>query len=112
MSSARDRQVGGDHYKKAVQPWDIIEVYGLNYWEGNAIKYICRDKGNRQEDLQKAIHYLEYELERISLYEGGDVDDSNEASYPHCQACGLIYTRTSGEVRCPVCGVHEDYQPL
>ncbi|MBO8085945.1 MAG: DUF3310 domain-containing protein [Marichromatium sp.] len=64
-ASARDRQVGGDHYKKGVQPWDVIEAYGLSYWAGNAIKYICRDKIDRVEDLKKAVHYLEYEIERL-----------------------------------------------
>ena len=61
--SAHDRQVGGDHYQKEIQPWDIIDAYDLDYYEGNALKYLLRDKGDRTEDLQKAIHYLEKELE-------------------------------------------------
>ncbi len=54
------KQVGGDHYRKhQIQPWDIIDEYGLNFYEGNALKYLLRRKGDRVEDLQKCIHYLE-----------------------------------------------------
>lgn len=57
---SRDKQVGGNHYKEhAIQPWDIIIEYGLDYFEGNALKYLLRRKNNRFEDLSKAIHYLE-----------------------------------------------------
>jgi len=67
--AAKDRQVGGDHYQRRLQPWDIIDEYGLDYYEGNAIKYILRWKGDRVEDLQKAIHYLEKEIEMYSEIE-------------------------------------------
>ena len=61
------KQIGGYHYvKHAIQPWDIIDEYKLNYYEGNALKYLLRNKGMRVEDLKKAIHYLEKE---ISNYE-------------------------------------------
>ena len=45
--------------------WDFIRDQGLNFHLGNAIKYICRAgyKDSKIEDLQKAIHYLENELE-------------------------------------------------
>ena len=61
--SARDTQVGGTHYKKEIQPWDIIDEYQLNFYEGNALKYLLRAKSNRLEDINKAIHYLEKEKE-------------------------------------------------
>ena len=66
--SANSYQVGGSHYKgHGIEPWDIIEAWGLNFWEGNALKYLLR-RGkpgtSRAEDLQKAIHYLEKCLER------------------------------------------------
>jgi len=54
------KQVGGTHYKNyRFQVWDIVDEYKLNYYEGNALKYLLRRKGDRKEDLQKAIHYLE-----------------------------------------------------
>ena len=45
--------------------WDFIREQELNFPLGNAIKYICRAgyKDSKIEDLQKAIHYLENELE-------------------------------------------------
>lgn len=54
-------QVGGDHYSTmAIQPSEYIYRNGLNWMEGNAIKYITRHnvKGGIQ-DIDKAIHYLE-----------------------------------------------------
>lgn len=94
---ARDRQVGGNHYKiHAIEPWDIIEEFNLNFWEGNAIKYILRDKGSRIEDLKKAIHYLEYELERLEE-SALDEDGAQGAIDPQ----GTI-----------VVSAHESYYPL
>lgn len=57
---ATDRQVGGNHYKKyRYQPIEFICDMGLNFIQGNIIKYIARNKGNREEDLRKIIHYCE-----------------------------------------------------
>ena len=63
--SALDKQPGGDHYqKRAIQPIEYIIKNGMNFLEGNVIKYVTRykDKGGKQ-DLEKAIHYLELLLE-------------------------------------------------
>ena len=54
------------YYDRGTTPvWDFIRDQGLNFHLGNAIKYICRAgyKDSKIEDLQKAIHYLENELE-------------------------------------------------
>lgn len=60
------KQHGGDHYAKhTIQPWNIVDEYELNFYEGNALKYILRKKANRVEDLQKAIHYLEKEISNL-----------------------------------------------
>ena len=60
------KQVGGDHYKKMViQPAEFINKNKLLFAEGNAIKYICRHQfKGKEEDVKKAIHYLEMILER------------------------------------------------
>jgi len=64
VGELQNKQIGGDHYvKHKIQPWDIIDEYELNYYEGNALKYLLRRKENRVEDLRKAIHYLEKEIE-------------------------------------------------
>ena len=60
----RQKQVGGDHYNKhRIQPWDIIDEWDLNFYEGNVLKYLLRCKGNRLEDLQKIAHYIEKMIE-------------------------------------------------
>lgn len=61
---ASTRQVGGEHYQKKIQPWDVVEAYELDYFEGNVLKYLLRRKVNRLEDLRKAAHYLEKVIER------------------------------------------------
>jgi len=61
-----DKQVGGKHYRNMkIQPAEFINENKLLFAEGNAIKYICRHsiKG-KEEDVRKAIHYLEMILER------------------------------------------------
>lgn len=58
------KQVGGTHYAKhKIQPWDIIDEYKLDFYEGNILKYLLRDKKDRIEDLEKLIHYAEKALE-------------------------------------------------
>ena len=63
---AKEHQVGGTHYKDIpIQPWDIIEANGLDFWEGNALKYLLRWKyKNGVEDLEKAKHYIDYLIQR------------------------------------------------
>ena len=61
-----EKQVGGSHYKDyPIQPWDIIDCYGLDFYEGNVLKYLLRTKGDRLEDLQKAKHYLDKIIEEF-----------------------------------------------
>ena len=57
---------GPSYYRRGSSDvWDFIRDQGLNFHLGNAIKYICRAgyKDSKTEDLQKAIHYLQNELE-------------------------------------------------
>jgi len=63
VPTVKEKQVGGNHYRDhKIQPWDIIDEYGLNFYEGNILKYLLRKKGDRKEDLGKLIHYAEKEL--------------------------------------------------
>lgn len=63
--SAREKQVGGTHYGTDLQPIDVIDAWGLDFYEGSALKYLARHrKKNGREDIEKAIHYLELLLER------------------------------------------------
>ena len=68
--SANERQEGGEHYKRLEpEPWDIVHAWGLDFYLGNAQKYIARaahKSGEGQKlDLKKAIHYLEKKLELV-----------------------------------------------
>ena len=64
-SIASKKQVGGRHYMAyKIQPLDIIDEYKLNFYLGNALKYILRKKDNHVMDIDKAIHYLELYKER------------------------------------------------
>ena len=57
---------GPTYYQRgSTDVWDFIRDQGLNFHLGNAIKYICRAgyKDSKLQDLKKAIHYLENELE-------------------------------------------------
>ena len=63
---AIDTQVGGNHYRDLkIQVSDYIYENNLNWYQGNAIKYISRynrkskDTAKQLEDLKKAIHYIQ-----------------------------------------------------
>lgn len=56
------------HYNQVpgIECIDVVEHFNFN--RGNAIKYIWRagDKGNEIEDLQKALWYIQREIERVT----------------------------------------------
>ena len=55
------------HYDTEIDVIDFVKLHELNFNEGNVIKYVtrARKKGNQIKDLEKAIDYLERELEHI-----------------------------------------------
>jgi hypothetical protein len=56
------------HYKVGgIETIDFIEAKKLNYNLGNVVKYITRadHKGNRKEDLEKAMWYLKREINAL-----------------------------------------------
>jgi hypothetical protein len=54
-----------DYSTKKIQPWDIIDEYNLDFYEGNVLKYLLRTKGSRREDLEKIRHYIDKMLHDI-----------------------------------------------
>ena len=63
-----EQTTGPSYYRRGtIQPWDYIRDQGLSYHLGNAVKYISRagHKDTADQDLRKAIHYLENELQHI-----------------------------------------------
>ena len=58
------KQIGGSHYSMPIQPAEFVNKNNIPFAEGNAIKYLCRHKKRGQkQDLLKAIHYIELELQ-------------------------------------------------
>ena len=55
------------HYNEDVQPIDLIEAFNLGFNRGNVIKYVSRAgrKDNELEDLEKALWYLEREINNL-----------------------------------------------
>lgn len=62
-----------DYYNDGIEAIDFIESHNLNFSLGNAIKYIVRaglkNGEPTQEALQKAIWYLEREIDRLNQEE-------------------------------------------
>ena len=57
------------YYKRGtIEVWDFIRDQGLSYHLGNSVKYICRagHKDSYRKDLEKAIHYLQNELDHVT----------------------------------------------
>lgn len=76
-------QVGGDHYQgKGLQPFDVIDTWGLDFYLGSALKYIMRSKPGvkRSEDLRKAEHYLREAAERAEEQEAASRPSSTTIS--------------------------------
>ena len=100
--TANTRQIGGDHYMNmGVRPWDAMRAWMTpaefaGFLRGNAIKYLARSghKGDRREDLAKALHYLEKLLEvtpespRVTVVragpDGGCTHDCNQGRACTC----------------------------
>ena len=73
---AHTNHSGPTYYRRGtIQVWDFVRDQGLNFHLGNAIKYVCRAgyKDSKTDDLRKAIHYLQNELENEILFEQSSV---------------------------------------
>jgi len=59
-------EIGPKYYRRGnIQVWDFVRDQELNFHLGNVIKYVCRagHKFDDIDDLEKAIHYLQNEVE-------------------------------------------------
>ena len=95
--SARDKCPA--HYCFSdLQPWDVIDSWGLDYYLGNVLKYICRAGRKSPDvlvDLNKALHYLQKEVEL--------------AERELAESCEFLGTQEFDEetgtlIKCPLCG--------
>ena len=89
------------HYTEGRQhePIDVIEDWGLDFHLGNAVKYISRagHKGDAVEDLEKAVWYIQREIDRLkrsraSIY--ASVVETPAMMEPHT----AVVTDTAGTV--------------
>ena len=71
--SANNKQIGGSHYKTAIEPWDYILSNDIGFMEGNIIKYVSRwQRKGGVADLEKAKHYIEKLLEVANESSAGE----------------------------------------
>ena len=70
-SLAINQQVGGQHYKRnGIQPVEYIYANNLSFCICNVVKLITRDKANKVEDLLKAKHHIDLELQLVHGVDG------------------------------------------
>ena len=58
-----------EHYQSnGIEVIDVIDLFNLNFNLGNSIKYILRadKKGNKKQDLEKALWYINHELKKYN----------------------------------------------
>ena len=61
------KEIRPDYYKSGgLEAFDVIDGFELGFNLGNAFKYIARagKKGDKVEDLRKAVTYLNREIEK------------------------------------------------
>ena len=60
-------EIKPDYYKSGgLEAFEVIDAFDLDFNLGNAFKYIVRagKKGDKAEDLRKAVTYLNREIEK------------------------------------------------
>lgn len=105
MARETNNQVGGTHYKKCgIEPVEYIHANGLDFFRGNIVKYVTRDKDkNGAEDIRKVIDYanmiLEFDygiLPEAKIKENGYVV-MEEQEYPHGETLAEAIERKETE---------------
>ena len=105
MARETNNQVGGTHYKKCgIEPVEYIHANGLDFFRGNIVKYVTRDKDkNGAEDIRKVIDYanmiLEFDygiLPEAKIKENGYVV-MEEQEYPHGETLAEAIERKEAE---------------
>lgn len=105
MARKTNNQVGGTHYKKCgIEPVEYIHANGLDFFRGNIVKYVTRDKDkNGAEDIRKVIDYanmiLEFDygiLPEAKTKENGHVI-MEEQECPHGETLAEAIERTEAE---------------
>jgi|TARA_B110000967_G_C18440602_1_gene343045 hypothetical protein len=65
MEINKDKVNHPAHYTKGIEMWDYAYSQGLDFFEGNIVKYVTRwRRKNGVEDLYKAKEYLDKLIEQ------------------------------------------------
>ena len=92
-----------------LQPWDVIDAWGLDYYLGNVLKYICRagrKSPDRLVDLNKALHYLQKEVELAEEKLERSSRFPSDLKRMAKMACEMGKTP---KITCPICGNAMDF---
>lgn len=104
-SKANEIQIGGTHYQTGgLEHWDIVNIFQLDYFQGNITKYVFRHKKkNGIQDLKKAQHYLQ---KYIEILEDEQQKELNEQDNQIAKAMKVDATGglPHDESRCLECG--------
>ena len=69
MAEVKEMVNHPQHYNFGkIEVIEVVEDWKLGFNLGNAVKYIgrCEHKGTKEQDIKKAIWYLERELKKIN----------------------------------------------
>ena len=84
-----------DHYQLgSIEVWDFIVDQDMGYLLGNVIKYVCRAGAkpgeSREDDLLKAIAYLNRELKNVrALERSSDLQEADGSDNQSLRAIHL-----------------------
>ena len=107
---ANARQIGGNHYKgthtgAVLEHWDIVAMFGLDYFQGQVTKYIMRWKmKGGLDDLRKAEHFLQKYIEieeakaRMAEYDPLGKMEADNAVANEERRDEAVSSSTSGDV--------------
>jgi hypothetical protein len=79
MEKSKDSEINSpSHYTQGIECADYIQSHEMDFFQGNAIKYLTRfkHKGNPVKDLHKAKWYVE---RLIGIYQNCALDLCKEA---------------------------------
>lgn len=101
--SANETQVGGSHYTRlAIQPVEIIAANGLDWFEGEALKYLLRwrFKGG-VTDLRKMVDVVQKLIELEEAKPPEPKETRPHIACPECSNTGCVLNKNWRW--CPYC---------
>ena len=107
MKMNNSQEVGGNHYERfKIEPVHIMTVYNLNWFQGEALKYVSRHwfKG-KEQDLDKAYHIMEIamKLEPLTFKHNPDSIDKGSilSDYVEQYWRQMLIDADFGQKECP-----------